>query len=271
ETEAEIKEVEESLAHIESLYEIPFDLWSTKDKKRFGTDGKEDQQKISKHAEYLKEEKILLMKKESNLREDLRELKNKKKRKEESEYSGKNESLSLVGWARREPRQQVPSLKFDGINLQKPHLQRSGLLEKLCGMYESSPFVLLSSPAGSGKTSLLNLFAAKARMDIECIYISCLKKTLSDLLKPHGIDLENETVTGDRPRVIMLDDAHKTYGEKNNWTTLIKNLSHLMPQTKFIIAATHSLEGCYDTPAEFSSFPRLGRSDFLLSDEEATQ
>ncbi|RKP16848.1 hypothetical protein ROZALSC1DRAFT_24826 [Rozella allomycis CSF55] len=116
-----------------------------------------------------------------------------------------------------------------------------------------------------------SVFAASA--DIECIYISCLDedKTLSDLLKPHGIDLENETVTGDRTRVIMLDDAHKKYAEKNRWIILIKYLSQLIPQTKFIIAATHPLEGGYEAPVEFTSFPGLRRSDFLLSNEEATQ
>ncbi|RKP16259.1 hypothetical protein ROZALSC1DRAFT_25485, partial [Rozella allomycis CSF55] len=257
EIEAEIKEVKEDLAHIKSLYEIPFDLWSTKDKKQFGT---EDGQI---NRDYLREEKILLMNKESELRKE-KILLMDEKRKEEREYSGKKESLSL------EAKLQVPSteLHYDGINLLKPHIERRSLLERLCGIFTTS-FVLLSSPAGSGKTSLLALFAAK--MDIECIYMYCLKKTLSDMLKPHGIDLKNKTVTGDKPRVIMLDSAQKTYGEKEDWTILIKNLSHLMPQTKFIMAASHSLEGGYDTPLEFGSFPTLSRSDFLLSDEEARQ
>ncbi|RKP17988.1 hypothetical protein ROZALSC1DRAFT_23665 [Rozella allomycis CSF55] len=218
---------------------------------------------MNKHEEYLKNKEI----KKKILREELRELK------EETEYSSKKQSSSLVGWTLREIGQRVEmiELQLDGINLQTPHLQRSGLLAKLCGMYESSSFVLLSSPSGSGKTSLLNLFAA--RMDIGCIYISCLdeEETLSDLLKPHGIDLKNETVTDDRPRVIMLDSAQKTYGEKEDWTILIKNLSRSIPQTKFIIAASHSLEGDHDTPVEFDSFPTLGRRDFLLIDKDATQ
>lgn len=165
----------------------------------------------------------------------------------------------------------VTELTLDGINLEQPHLGRQSLVERLICFCGRSNFVLLSSSAGSGKTSLLTLFSAS--IDKECIYISCLEgtKTLSDLLKPHGIDLGNGTVTGDKPRVIMLDDAQKKYGEMDRWTVLIKNVSRWIPQTRFIIAATHSLQGGFDTPVEFNSFPRLGRSDFLLSDEKATQ
>ncbi|EPZ35529.1 hypothetical protein O9G_003962 [Rozella allomycis CSF55] len=75
-------------------------------------------------------------------------------------------------------------------------------------------------------------------MDIECIYIYCLKKTLSDILKPHGIDLKNKTVTDDRARVIMLDSAQKTYGEKEDWTILIKNLSRTSSTTKRVVSKT---------------------------------
>ncbi|EPZ36065.1 hypothetical protein O9G_006374, partial [Rozella allomycis CSF55] len=183
ETEAKIKEVDEELAHIKSLYGKNFDLWSDEDKDRFGTeDGKKDKQAMKTYEVYLMENMIFLMKKKSYLREEMRELRDEKKRKEEREYEGKK--------PRRESGQLVPSCeeRYDGIDLQKPHLKRDQLLEQLCWMYESSRFVLLSSPAGSGKTSLLTMFATSA--DIECIYISCLdeQKTLSDLLKPHGID-----------------------------------------------------------------------------------
>ncbi|EPZ31384.1 hypothetical protein O9G_006396, partial [Rozella allomycis CSF55] len=165
ETEAEIKEVEEDLAHIKSLYGKYFDLWSDEDKDQFGTkDGKKDKQAMKTYEVYLMEIMICLMKKESYLREELRELRDEKKRKEEREYE--------------ESGQLVPSCeeRYDGIDLQKPHLKRDQLLEQLCWMYESSRFVLLSSPSGSGKTSLLTMFAASvfaASADIECIYISC--------------------------------------------------------------------------------------------------
>ncbi|RKP16163.1 hypothetical protein ROZALSC1DRAFT_25596 [Rozella allomycis CSF55] len=59
---AKIKEVKEDLFHIKSLYETGFDLWSEEDKNRFGTDGKINR-------DYLNEVKILLMKKENQLRE----------------------------------------------------------------------------------------------------------------------------------------------------------------------------------------------------------
>ncbi|EPZ31390.1 hypothetical protein O9G_005917, partial [Rozella allomycis CSF55] len=160
---------------------------------------------------------------------------------------------------------------YDGIDLEQPHLKRKLLVDRLVDYCCISKFVPLIAPPGSGKTSLLALFAD--RVDIECIYISCDTKghNLSRLLMPHGIDLENQSVTGDRPRVIMLDDAQNTYLDYDSWVILVKVVSRYIPQTRFIIAATHSLKGGYDSGVEFNSFPMLRRHDLLLSDGESTQ
>ncbi|KAL3664643.1 hypothetical protein V7S43_010392 [Phytophthora oleae] len=47
----------------------------------------------------------------------------------------------------------------DRLNLENPHLPRVGLVQKLYDSILVTNIVLLSSPAGSGKTSLLTLFA----------------------------------------------------------------------------------------------------------------
>ncbi|CAG8457744.1 10715_t:CDS:2 [Paraglomus brasilianum] len=70
----------------------------------------------------------------------------------------------------------------------------------------------------------------------------------------------------------MLDDAQALYHDKSFWSTLIKVTPMLIPSNiKFLIAATHSLAGGVESPAEFQYLWKLGRTDFLLCDDEANQ
>ncbi|KAG1710136.1 hypothetical protein DVH05_017143 [Phytophthora capsici] len=162
----------------------------------------------------------------------------------------------------------------DGINPQVPHLARE---ELLCRVYAEmhQRFILFMSPAASGKTSLLTLFARKYP-DMNCIYVSLLDPEISafDKLRSCGIDLTSSThnLSADQHHVIMLDDAQAKYRETGFWNILIKGTSlWLSAKVCFIICATHALKGGVESPVEFKSPPKFVREDFLLSDEEARE
>ena len=162
---------------------------------------------------------------------------------------------------------------IDGIDIDSYHLERSELLGKLEEMLVSNSIVLLSSPAGSGKTSLYSLYKKK-NQHIKTRKISCRNsKPAVELLKNIGIDMENNTFSVRTTRdfvVVFLDDAQEKYDEKDFWGKLIKNLAPELPRNyRFVICATHDLRGVGQSPVEFGSLPRLKRFDFLLSEKES--
>jgi hypothetical protein len=69
----------------------------------------------------------------------------------------------------------------------------------------------------------------------------------------------------------MFDDAQEIYEHRNFWRFLIKVLPTFerLKSLRFIISATHSLEGGKESPVEFDWLPQLDRSDFLLNDQDA--
>jgi hypothetical protein len=72
--------------------------------------------------------------------------------------------------------------------------------------------------------------------------------------------------------VVFLDDAQAKYADTSFWEGFAKAAGLWLPKyIKFIVSATHSLNGGKESPVEFESLPRLSRNDFLLSDEEAYQ
>jgi hypothetical protein len=166
------------------------------------------------------------------------------------------------------------STKIDGIDINSQHLERRDLVEKFSDLVVSNFLVLLSSPSGSGKSSLYKRYKADA-IDTKVILISCFKdEPLYVLLKLKGIDFLKETVNDkllNKSIVVFLDDAQAKYGE-TIWKDLIKHAVQWLPSNiKFVISATHSLNGGIKSPVEFDSLARLSRSDFLLTDKEARQ
>jgi energy-coupling factor transporter ATP-binding protein EcfA2 len=168
------------------------------------------------------------------------------------------------------------NIKNDGIDIDTEHLERSELVQKLINKVHSNSIVLLTSPAGSGKSSLYKLYKVAAT-DKKVIGISCFKdKTLFELLKAKGIDYENEIINekllSGKDVVVFLDDAQAKYADTSFWEEFAKAAGLWLPKNiKFIVSATHSLNGGKESPVEFESLPRLSRNDFLLSDEEAYQ
>ncbi|POM66509.1 Hypothetical protein PHPALM_17622 [Phytophthora palmivora] len=158
-------------------------------------------------------------------------------------------------------------------------LARKGdeLVEKLYYALTKTNFVLLSAPAGSGKTSLLTLFARRhPELRYVPIAFDDFNANATDLLAGHGVDVVRKTcrIPGDKMCVFMLDDCQRQYHDIAFWTALIKGSSSwLLPHIRFIISATHLLEtDAPDSPIAFGSIPwKVTRDDFLISDEEAHQ
>lgn len=69
--------------------------------------------------------------------------------------------------------------------------------------------------------------------------------------------------------VIMIDDSHRQFSDTGFWELLIKSVNTWLPSNiRFIICSTYALTTS-DSPIDFRNFPKLGRSDFLLSTEES--
>lgn len=114
------------------------------------------------------------------------------------------------------------------ISLDRPHLKRQHLIDKMVRLLKTRPILLLDSPAASGKSSLLKLFAIHSGWD--CVVVTCnpaIHKTGFDMLKEKTqVDL----VKGNFPwsdgevHVILIDEAHKRYNEPEFWAALIKEV-----------------------------------------------
>ena len=163
---------------------------------------------------------------------------------------------------------------LDGVDMRGPLFPRHSVIENLNQLVTINRFVLLSSPAASGKTSLLQMFMAQwaesRRMTVD--YISCLDgRSLGDLLRPVGVDL-NSTVamalTGNM-RLIVLDDAQKTYDEADLWQKLIKSAALYFPECKFIVSAVYSFVDGKSSPAQFAALSRISSTDLLLSKDQS--
>ena len=164
----------------------------------------------------------------------------------------------------------------EGIYFDFPHLSREELVEDLYQKVIRSQFVLLSSPAGSGKTSLLTLFVNRhPELNYIPIWFYHEGADPLEILASHGIDvIQRKCVRqDDKSIVFVLDDCQRQYRHIDFWTALIKGVNSWMPKhIRFIFSATHLLETDTESPVLFSDIPsKLTRNDFMINDEEAHQ
>ena len=162
------------------------------------------------------------------------------------------------------------------INPENAHLPRTKLLEKIHYLFTEMGliFVTLSSSAGSGKSSLLQLFAKEYGKEFTCIYISFKnrKLTTDDLTKGRVLDSFGSSYNINAipgKILLMLDDAQEMYSDKDFWGSLIKVVGPNLKSVWFLISVTHLLTNNSSTPAELLSTGIIDRESFLLSDEEA--
>jgi hypothetical protein len=165
--------------------------------------------------------------------------------------------------------------RIDGIALGTEHLKRNDLVGRLQSLVSGNAIVILSSPAGSGKTSLYKLYQA-ANKNVKVFFIPFVdERTAYEILSNAGIDLRDLKISKNllnKKIVFFLDDAQIKYDDIRFWQSLLKATGGWIPENiRFVISATCSLSGGIDSPVEFKSMPRLSRMDFLLSDEESYQ
>jgi hypothetical protein len=169
------------------------------------------------------------------------------------------------------------NIQLNSIDISTEHMKRPELVLKLATRLDGNRFVRLTSPAASGKTSLLSLYEL-SYPDKHIIYISfkIYGKSCNELFMANGIDLENKTVNDEirqNDTIVLIDDAQEKYDNIGFWEDLIKVSPKWLPANiKFVIVSTHLLIGGKSpSPAEMEELPKLERKDFLLSYNESLQ
>ncbi|KAE9073248.1 hypothetical protein PF010_g25145 [Phytophthora fragariae] len=159
-----------------------------------------------------------------------------------------------------------------GLRPDAPRLERDQLLNKINTSLtrDLRRFVLLAAPHGSGKRSILLLFAQRYP-ELHCIDVMLMRNSSpNDALRQHGLDIcgKESSLSEDEQHVILIEDAQRNYEDKAFWKALITEAPSWLPSNiRFIISASHALE----SPIELQSIRTFGRTDFLLSDEEARE
>lgn len=159
------------------------------------------------------------------------------------------------------------------------HIQRDLLLEELHVQAAQNRHTVISSPAGTGKTSLLKLFQKKYSeyryinvnfvsnlsadeiLQEEC-GISVLKSTISD-----GGAVQRAIKDKVDKTFVVIDDAQEKYNDSTFWYRLVKVVAFLPASVHFIICAPRSLSVQLDNPVDLAAFKFP--ASLLLSDTEA--
>ena len=135
-------------------------------------------------------------------------------------------------------------IRTDGIDINTEHLERSELVQKLINLVHSNAIVLLTSPAGSGKSALFKLYRAAAT-NKNVIGISGYKsgKTFFEVLKAKGIDYENEIIKEEllsgKDVVVFLDDAQAQYSDTRFWEEFTKAAGLWLPKKSSLLYLLH--------------------------------
>lgn len=116
------------------------------------------------------------------------------------------------------------NIRIDCIALGTEHLPRNELDRKLQNSVSSNSIVLLTSPAGSGKSSLFKLFKA-ATPNSKVVGIPFDERTAFEQLCDEGIYFKNREISEKfkgKNVVVFLDDAQTKYSEVSFWEALGK-------------------------------------------------
>jgi len=164
------------------------------------------------------------------------------------------------------------SRKLEGVDgVQKTLIEE---LEWKCKRYKT---VIMSSPAGTGKTSSLQMFCKSNISEMNIVYVKMnQEQTGIHTLAQFGLDLSGATCIvdpryGNKITVFLLDDAQWRYGEPMLWDKMIKQESFTPDHVRFLVSATHYLGGSL-SPVEFNSIPdgaKIPFSHLLLSEEDS--
>jgi hypothetical protein len=144
---------------------------------------------------------------------------------------------------------------------------------------DDEPAVVLKSPAGTGKTSFLDLLQRRFDEEgVECIYFALepgvkgrhaffagkaglVYDAFSGWSFPRNRRAKNRRV------VLLVDDCQNWYGDNNFWYQLLK-ARKIPANIQMVLAATRNYQA-EDSPLDFRTLTNLDSSKLLLSDAEA--
>lgn len=160
----------------------------------------------------------------------------------------------------------------------KLQFDRFPLVEKLLDRVQRQTFTLISSPAGSGKTALLQSFILEMKQQCHITYISCLSDdAFEDLLSIAGIDAARQRystppalLNKELPHIIILDDAQNKFHDSGTWNFLIKAMGRDLAcnNCRVIISTDYSGES---SPYAFRNIKLyyMSRDDMLMSSADS--
>ena len=125
-----------------------------------------------------------------------------------------------------------PSLKNDGIALDRLHLPRNSVVDEIYNNAKSSQHVVIGSPAGTGKTSLIQLLRKKlkdegatvVRLNMNSAYSA---KDYLEKLREKQIDPRDaDALEGLQNTWLLLDDAQRAYAKEFDpfWESVVKDI-----------------------------------------------
>jgi len=183
---------------------------------------------------------------------------------------------------------------LDGVNLEDPgsYLRRESLVQKTIGLARQSGLLIVCSPPGTGKTSLIQLVNQNLQDTADegrsckgfILRPSRPNKPAFDLFdfvrSRTGVSYEDKTLTTELQAYsevwLLFDDAQKLYGDQFNdfWEDVVKTRTSigfgLRTKVVVVVSATYYLTIEADSPVSFQSEPRVGMYDLLLSASEAS-
>jgi len=181
--------------------------------------------------------------------------------------------------------------EVDGLgDLEKrDFLPRASLVQKVLERTRETGLLIISSPPGTGKTSLLTLLKAKLKESKDIVTGIVLRPSnpqkedfnLFDFVKNKtGVSYEQESLADglkSKSEIwILFDDAQRLYNQKFDafWEDIVKNRGNeRFGKTKIrvVVAATYYLENKTDSPVAFENERRINVADLLLQKTEAAE
>ena len=158
-----------------------------------------------------------------------------------------------------------------GLNPHLPHLDRVHLVNKVEQLVVKYGIVMISAPPGSGKSSLLDLVAARFQGEYTCSHLMATSNIPgSRLFADGGFDLERSIAMDGalEKQMIFLDDAHRLYREEDFWVKLMRFAGR--SRVKMLLASTYHFANI-ESPRELSSITRIERRDLLLTEDECVE
>jgi hypothetical protein len=170
-----------------------------------------------------------------------------------------------------------PSLKNDGISTDKLHLPRVKVVQSIYDAALLRQHVVVSSPAATGKTSLLQLLHNKLEIEERNVTVLRINMNDKDTVDDLFVQLARKGIYNDLEKLkaleiqtwLLLDDAQNCYHPDFEpfWKFVVKALSTADVERNVfvVIAATYNLS----TPTSPVSFDGLKRIRPDVTEKEA--